>query len=79
MYRTVDEDGNTIDFYLSHRRNALAAKWFLKKFIKNDPSCDFSVINSDKNPAYGQAVKELKQNATLSMNIKDLQIQYRND
>nr|WP_253264838.1 transposase [Legionella longbeachae] len=32
MYRAIDERGNTIDFYLSHRRNAKAAKRLLKKF-----------------------------------------------
>ncbi|MDW8869110.1 transposase [Legionella pneumophila] len=38
LYRAIDEQGNTIDFYLSHRRNAIAAKRFLKKLIKNNPS-----------------------------------------
>ncbi len=51
LYRAIDENGNTIDFYLSHRRNAKAAKRFLKKLIKNNPSCDISVINTDKNSA----------------------------
>ncbi len=31
LYRAVDSEGNTIDFYLSQRRNAKAAKRFLKK------------------------------------------------
>nr|WLE90981.1 hypothetical protein GGBNIMDK_00012 [Bacillus cereus]WLE91173.1 hypothetical protein GGBNIMDK_00204 [Bacillus cereus] len=31
LYRTVDSEGNTIDFYLSQRRNEKAAKGFLKK------------------------------------------------
>lgn len=33
LYRTIDSQGNTIDFYLSQRRNAKAAKSFLKKAL----------------------------------------------
>lgn len=63
LYRAIDEQGNTIDFYLSHRRNAKAAKRFLSKLIKNNPTCEVNVINTDKNPSYNQAIKELKREA----------------
>ena len=33
LYRAVDSEGNTIDFYLSQRRNTKAAKRFLKKAL----------------------------------------------
>ncbi|WP_242604250.1 transposase [Legionella beliardensis] len=66
LYRAIDEGGNTIDFYLSYRRNAKAAKHFLKKLIKSNPTCDVSIINTDKNPAYNQAIKELKQEGNLA-------------
>ncbi|KTD57000.1 transposase [Legionella santicrucis] len=79
LYRAIDERGNTIDFYLSHRRNAIAAKRFLKKLIKSNPTCDVSVINTDKNPAYNQAIKELKQEGNLSPHVSHLQIKYRNN
>ncbi|WP_281175058.1 IS6 family transposase [Legionella massiliensis] len=79
LYRAIDERGNTIDFYLSHRRNAIAAKRFLKKLIKNNPSCDISIIDTDKNPAYGQAIKELKQEGKLSSHVSHSQIKYRNN
>ena len=75
----VPERGNTIDFYLSHRCNAIAAKRFLKKMIKSNPTCDIGVINTDKNPAYGQAIKELKQAGVLAAHVKHLQIKYRNN
>ncbi|WP_242604800.1 transposase [Legionella busanensis] len=52
MYRAIDESGNTIDFYLSYRRNAKAAKRFLKKLIKNNPTCDVSVINTEYSPTH---------------------------
>lgn len=79
LYRAIDEHGNTIDFYLLHRRNAKAAKRFLKKLIKSNPTCDLSVINTDKNPAYGQAIRELKQEGSLSENTEHHQIKYRNN
>src|SRR3989338_4481874 len=76
LYRAIDERGNTIDFYLSHRRNAIAAKHFLKKLIKRNPTCDVSVINTDKNPAYNRAIRELKNEGVLSSEVKHLQIKY---
>ncbi|ARB92655.1 IS6 family transposase [Legionella longbeachae] len=78
LYRAIDERGNTIDFYLSHRRNAKAAKRLLKKLINSNPTCDVS-INTDKNPAYGQAIKELKQEGSLASGVSHLQIKYRNN
>jgi len=58
LYREIDERGNTIDFYLSQRCNAKAAKKFLKKLINNNPNCDVSVINTD---ALSTAITALKQ------------------
>ena len=79
LYRAIDERGSTIDFYLSHRRNAIAAKRFLKKLINNNPSCDVSVINTDKNPAYGHAITSLKKEGLLAPHVTHLQIKYRNN
>jgi transposase-like protein len=79
LYRAIDEGGNTIDFYLSLRRNAKSAKRFLKKLIKNNPSCDIKIINTDKNPSYGQAIKELKKEGHLSHDIEHKQIKYQNN
>ncbi|HFK1812355.1 TPA: IS6 family transposase, partial [Bacillus cereus] len=33
LYRAIDSEGNTIDFYLSRKRDAKAAKCFLKKTL----------------------------------------------
>ena len=35
LYRAIDSEGNTIDFYLSRRRNADAAKRFLRICLKS--------------------------------------------
>ena len=79
LYRAIDEQGKTIDFYLSHRRNAKAAKRFLNKLIKNNPACDVSKINTDKNQTYTQAIRELKQEKKLSSRVKHCQIKYLNN
>lgn len=46
--RAIDEKGNTIDFYFSVEGMQKLQKCYLKKLIKN-PTCDVSVINTDKN------------------------------
>ena len=33
LYRAIDSEGNTIDFYLSSKRNAKAIKCFFKKAL----------------------------------------------
>ncbi|WP_242604513.1 transposase [Legionella gresilensis] len=51
----------------------------MKKLIKNNPTCDVSIINTDKNPAYHQAIRELKQEGSLSKRVKHHQIKYCNN
>lgn len=46
LYRAIDEQENTLDFYLSRRRNTIAAKKFLQKLIKLNKDCCPSVINT---------------------------------
>lgn len=47
LYRAVDKEGNTIDFFLSQTRNASAAKRFLGKALKGVKSwAHLEVINS---------------------------------
>ena len=36
LYRAVDKQGFTVDFYLSPKRDVEAAKQFLRKAIKNE-------------------------------------------
>lgn len=59
LYRAVDSEGNTIDFYLSKHRNAKSAKRFLKKALAFCHSVTPRVITVDKNSAYPVAMKAL--------------------
>ena len=75
LYRAVDKTGNTIDFYLSRTRNTKAAKRFLGKALKSIPNYSHpSSINTDKNPAYGKAIKELKTNDQCSEDLEHRQV-----
>ena len=60
MYRAVDSQGNTLDFFLSAKRDARAAKRFFRKTLKALHTQTPRVITVDKNPAYPKAIKELK-------------------
>ena len=60
LYRAIDEEGQTLDFYLSHRRNTKSAKRFLGKLLKRNKDWQPAKINTDQNPAYGAAIAELK-------------------
>ncbi len=52
LYRAVDSTGQTIDFMLSAKRDARAAKRFFCKMLKTPSHSSPRVINVDKNPAY---------------------------
>lgn len=51
LYRAIDKQGDTIDFYLSHTRNKKAAKRFLSKALKVNKDWVPIKINTDQNPA----------------------------
>src|SRR3954463_16471377 len=65
LYRAVDSDGNTIDFYLSKTRDKKAAKCFFKKALRSFHVSKPRVITVDKNPAYPKAVGKLKKKGTM--------------
>ena len=65
LYRAVDENGQTLDFMLSAKRDAKAAKRFFRRVLKGNHTQTPWVINVDRNPAYPKAVKELKEEQQL--------------
>ena len=71
LYRAIDNDGHTLDFYLSYTRNARAAKRFLAKSLKKLKAWQRPhVMNTDKVPSYVVAIKELKQEGRCSLNLE---------
>ncbi|PHG08788.1 IS6 family transposase [Bacillus toyonensis] len=60
LYRAIDSKGNTIDFYLSRKRDAKAAKYFLKKALASCHATKPRSITADGDKAYPIAIRELK-------------------
>ena len=79
LYRAVDSQGNTLDFLLTAKRDALAAKRFFRKMLKAIHTSTPRVITVDKNPAYPKAIKELKAAKKLPEIVKLRQIKYLNN
>jgi transposase, IS6 family len=67
LYRAVDSTGQTIDFMLSAKRDARAAKRFFSKMLKAPRHQSPRVINVDQNRSYPPAVEELKEEGILSV------------
>ncbi len=79
LYRAVDSTGQTIDFLLTDRRDAAAAKRFFRRALENLGNSSPRVINVDKNPAYPRAVEELKKEGTISRRCRLRQCKYLNN
>jgi transposase-like protein len=72
-YRAIDKGGATLDCFLADRRNAEAAKRFLSAALKRSRDWIPRVINTDKNPAYGEAIAELKQEGAIPAELEHRQ------
>ena len=79
LFRAIDKNGATLDFFLADRRNAKAAKRFLGKALRRSRDWVPRVINTDKNPAYGDAIKDLKRNGSLPAGTEHRQVKYLNN
>jgi IS6 family transposase len=79
LYRAVDSMGQTIDFMLSAKRDARAAKRFFRKMLKVASHSSPRVINVDKNPAYPPAVEQLKEEGVLSITALLRRCKYLNN
>jgi transposase-like protein len=78
LYRAVDSEGITIDFYLSESRDKQAAKRFFKKTLATSHVCKPRVITVDKKPAYLVAIQELKEEKNIPEGIQIRQVKYLN-
>jgi len=59
LFRAVDSHGQTVDFYLSERRDREAAKCFLKKALANPDNRPPRVLARDGLRSYPAAIREL--------------------
>jgi transposase-like protein len=80
LYRALDKQGNTIDFYLSPTRTTAATKRFLGKALKGLKAWEQpEVINTDKAPTYGTAIAELKAEGKCPRETRHRQVKYLNN
>ncbi len=79
LYRAVDSQGNTLDFLLTAKQDAKAAKRFFRKTLKALHTQTPRAITVDKNPAYPKAIKELKAVKKLPEIVKLRQTKYLNN
>jgi transposase, IS6 family len=79
LYRAVDAAGQTIDFLLSPKRDAAAARRFFRKALKQPHTVNPRTITVDKNAAYPIATKAIKQDRELWRFAKLRQVKFLNN
>ena len=65
LYRAIDKQGDTLDFLLTAKRDATAAKRFFRKTLNARNSTTPRVVNADKHAAYPPAFAELQEDKVL--------------
>src|SRR3954466_6579020 len=75
----VDSRGQTIDFLLSAKRDAAAAKRFFRKALGQPHTVNPRTITVDKNPAYPCAVEHMKADGELWRRSRLRQVKYLNN
>jgi len=75
----VDSTGATIDFLLSAKRDAAAAKRFFQKALRASGHPRPRVINVDGNPAYPNVISELKRTGQLGRRCRCRPVRFLNN
>ena len=79
LYRAVDSLGQTIDFLLSARRDAAAARRFFRKALAQPHTVNPRTITVDENPSYPRAVADMKRAGDLWRFSRLRQCKYLNN
>ena len=79
LYRAVDSTGQTIEFLLTAKRDAAAAKRFFRKALSSPGNPVPRVNNVDKNRAFPPAVEGLKAEGILPRRVRLRQCKYLNN
>src|SRR4051812_23582968 len=79
LYRAVDSAACTIDFLLSPKRDADAAKRFLQKALRSPNHPRPRVINVDQNPVYPGVIEEPKRTREVGRRCRCRPIRYLNN
>ena len=79
LYRAVDSEGATIDFWISTNRDKKSAKKFFNKALKSNHNNIPRVITTDKYYTYEVLIDELIYGGKLPCNTQHRQIKYLNN
>ncbi len=79
LYRAVDSQGNTLEFFFSPTRDAQAAKRFFLKTLATSHTSEPRVINVDKNAAYPKAEASLRAEGLIPIQCELRQVKYLNN
>jgi transposase, IS6 family len=79
LYRAVDSSGATLDFLLSAKQDAEAAKRFLAKALGRQNHPEPRVIHTDGHGAYPPAVAQLKEGGALDESCRHRVGRYLNN
>lgn len=78
LYRAVNAQGRTIDFYLSSTRTISAATIFLKKALRAAKDAP-NTITTDKNPTYGVAIAQINAERKEGPPLQHRMVKYLNN
>jgi transposase-like protein len=70
LYRAVDKQGQTVDFLLTAKRDAAAARRFFEKAIRHNGVPD--KVTMDKSGANQAALKQLNKEREVSITIREV-------
>jgi IS6 family transposase len=79
LYRAVDFEGNTINFYLSKTRDRKTERRFFRKALRSFHVSKSRVITVDKNSACPIAVEELRKGKNMPSGTQLRQKKYLNN
>ena len=79
LSREVDSRGQTVDFLLSAKRDAEAAKRFFRKALGQPHTVNPRTITVDKNQAYPKAAADMKADGELWRRSRLRQVKYLNN
>lgn len=71
LFRAVDSQGQTVDFYLSETRDREAAKLFLKKALANTDNRPPHVFARDGLRSYAAAIRELQEEGQVGRHCRN--------
>lgn len=80
LYRAINKQGETLDFYFSHKRNSDAAYGFLKRCLRHYKlEQQPKTLNTDKHASYGHAITRLKKEKRLREEVAHRQVKSLNN